>query len=123
MLVEKTRPMNTGTRSRKNLIRGSSTQVSVRELKARLLRYVARARAGEVIEVTSHGKAIAKLTGIASANAMGVARLVAIGAAQWHGGKPELGPGTRLAAGGRSLLDGVLESAVKADTMLPTLAM
>lgn len=101
--------MKTDTRTHKNLTRAATTQVSVRELKARLTRYVARARAGEVIEVTAHGKVIAQLTGIASANAKGVARLIAIGAAQWRGGKPELAPATRLADSGTSLGDSVVD--------------
>ena len=79
------------------------------ELKAGLSRYVARARAGEVIEVTSHDKPVARLIGIVTADAPGVARLLARGAAQWRGGKPMLGPAVRLATGGKALAEMVLE--------------
>ena len=101
--------MNNAMRNHKNLTRAASTQVSVRELKARLSRYVARARAGEVIEVTAHGKVVAQLTGIASPNATGLARLMAIGAVQWRGGKPDLAPAVRLTAVETSVGDSVIE--------------
>jgi prevent-host-death family protein len=79
------------------------------ELKAGLSRYVARARAGEVIEVTLHDKPVARLTGIASADAPGIARLLARGAAQWRGGRPTLTPAVLLGADGRSLSEVVRE--------------
>jgi prevent-host-death family protein len=84
-------------------------RIAMHELKAGLSRYVARARAGEVIEVTSHDKPVARLTGIASADAPGVARLLARGAAQWQGGKPALKAAVRLRATGKALAEMVLE--------------
>ena len=84
-------------------------KIAMNELKAGLSRYVARARAGEVIEVTSHDKPVARLTGIATAGAPGVARLLAGGAAQWHGGKPVLEPAVRLGTSGKALAEMVLE--------------
>jgi prevent-host-death family protein len=62
--------------------------VAIRELKASLSRVLARARAGEVIEVTSHNRPIARIVGIPDEAAGGVRRLVASGAAAWAGGKP-----------------------------------
>ncbi len=79
------------------------------DLKADLSRYVARARSGEVVEVTSHGKPVARLTGIAPADALGVARLLVRGAAQWRGGKPALAPAAQLGVNGKSLSAMVLE--------------
>jgi prevent-host-death family protein len=84
-------------------------KIAMNELKAGLSRYVARARAGEVIEVTSHDKPVARLIGIVTADAPGVARLLARGAAQWRGGKPTLKPAVRLGTSGKSLAEMVLE--------------
>ena len=39
-----------------------ASQVSVRELKTHLSEWLARAQAGEVVEVTSHRKPIARIT-------------------------------------------------------------
>jgi prevent-host-death family protein len=62
--------------------------VAIRELKASLSRVLARARAGEVIEITSHSRPIARIVGIPDDAADGLRRLVASGAATWAGGKP-----------------------------------
>jgi len=62
--------------------------VSIRELKAHLSQYLAEARAGKVIRVTSHRKEIARITGVPDANDDGLARLLAAGEARWRGGKP-----------------------------------
>jgi len=67
-------------------------KVAMSEFKAGLSRYVARARAGEVIELTSHAKPVARLVGIATEQPPGIQRLLATGAAQWAGGKPGLWP-------------------------------
>ena len=79
------------------------------QLKAGLSRYVARARAGEVIEVTSHDKPVARIVGIPATEPLGVARLIARGAAQWRGGKPAPQPAVRLLAGGKALSEMVRE--------------
>lgn len=65
-------------------------KVAMNEFKAGLSRYVARARAGEVIELTSHAKPVARLVGIAAEQPPGIQRLLSTGAAQWAGGKPAL---------------------------------
>ena len=78
-------------------------------LKAGLSRYVARARTGEVIEVTSHDKPVARLVGITTADAPGIERLLASGAAQWRGGKPVFKPAVRLGTIGKGLAEMVLE--------------
>jgi prevent-host-death family protein len=84
-------------------------RIAMHELKAGLSRYVAQARAGEVIEVTSHDRPVARLTGIASADAPGIARLLARGAAQWRGGRPALAPAVPLGSDGKSVAEIVLE--------------
>lgn len=77
-------------------------QVSMRELKSNLAKYVQQTRAGEPIEVTSHRKVVARISGVASADGSAASRLLAAGVATWEGGKPggaalELTPtGTRV---------------------------
>lgn len=78
-------------------------KVALHEIKASLTRCIARARAGEVIEITFHEQPVARIVGIAAGEASGIARLLASGAAQWRGGKPALGPAVRLVCGGQSL--------------------
>ena len=83
-------------------------EVSVREFKSHLSQYVVRAQAGQAIDLTSHRKVVARLVGVLPANSVGVARLVATGAASWQGGKP-VGAAFVLRSGGKSLSDLVQE--------------
>ena len=62
--------------------------VAVRELKASLSRVLSRAQHGEIIEVTSHNKPIARIIGIPEQAEAGLRRLIASGAVSWSGGKP-----------------------------------
>lgn len=75
-------------------------QVSIHELKSHLSQYVGKAQSGEVIELTSHRKVVARLVGVPPADSAGVARLLATGAASWQGGKPA-GAAFELQAGGK----------------------
>lgn len=84
-------------------------RTSMRELKAGLSRYIALARAGQVIEVSLRGKPVARIVGIPPAGVSGIDRLLATGAAQWTGGRPVLTPTVRLTRGGKSLSAMVLE--------------
>ena len=84
-------------------------RIAMHQLKAGLSRYMAQARAGEVIEVTSHDKPIARIIGIPSAEQPGVTRLLSRSAAQWSGGKPALQPAVKLGTGGKALSEMVLE--------------
>lgn len=84
-------------------------RIAMSELKAGLSRFVAQARAGEVIEITSHDKPVARIVGIPRTNQTGVTRLLAQGHAQWSGGKPLLQPAVTLNASGKSLSEIVLE--------------
>lgn len=83
-------------------------QVSIREFKAHLSRYLSQAQEGQALDVTSHRKVVARIVGVPAADSIGVARLVAGGAAQWAGGKP-VGAAIRLSPGGRSVSEIVLE--------------
>lgn len=83
-------------------------QVSIRELKAHLSAWLVRARAGEAIEVTSHRKVIARIQGVPEAAPASVAELVASGAAQWRGGKPQ-GAEVVLSEAGGCLSDLVMQ--------------
>lgn len=84
-------------------------QVAVRELKAGLSRLLARAQAGDVIEVTSHNTPIARIIGIPRDADEGLRAAVARGALSWNGGKPRLTPPVTLAAGGTPVSRMVLE--------------
>lgn len=83
-------------------------QVSIREFKAHLSRYLSQARQGQPLDVTSHHKVVARIVGVPAAESEGLARLVASGAAQWGGGKPA-GAAIRLSPAGRSVSEMVLE--------------
>lgn len=84
-------------------------KVAINQLKSGLSRYVAKARAGEVIEITSHDKPVARLVGVPITDSAGVARLIARGAATWGGGKPALHAPVSLSEGGKSSSELVLE--------------
>ncbi|MDP1610588.1 MAG: type II toxin-antitoxin system prevent-host-death family antitoxin [Sulfuritalea sp.] len=62
--------------------------IAVRELKASLSRVLSRAQGGEIIEVTSHNKPIARIVGIPLHAEAGLRGLIANGALSWNGGKP-----------------------------------
>jgi prevent-host-death family protein len=63
-------------------------QVSMRELKSHLAQYIKQARAGQAVEVTSHRKVVARLSGVPHTGDSPVSRLLTSGAAVWQGGKP-----------------------------------
>lgn len=63
--------------------------VSIREFKAHLSRYIAEARAGAPVEITSHRKVVARVIGVPGPAATGVEKLIASGAAEWQApGRP-----------------------------------
>ncbi|UHD14763.1 type II toxin-antitoxin system Phd/YefM family antitoxin [Thiocapsa bogorovii] len=82
--------------------------VSVRELKSRLAHYLAEARTGQPIEITSHRRVIARLTAVPNGDEQGIGRLLVSGAAQWSGGKPA-GADIRLSPDGPLLSELVQE--------------
>jgi len=83
-------------------------QVSIRELKAHLSRYLAQARQGTALEITSHRRVVARVTGVPEPSTPALAELIARGAAQWDGGKPQ-GAHITLSHGGISVSRIVLE--------------
>lgn len=62
--------------------------IAIRELKASLSRVLSRAQQGEIIEVTSHNKPIARIVGIPLQAEAGLRGLIASGTLSWSGGKP-----------------------------------
>lgn len=62
--------------------------VSMKEFKSHLSRYVGQARSGQLIELTSHRKVVARIVGVPPADSAGISRLFAAGIATWQGGKP-----------------------------------
>lgn len=63
-------------------------QVSMHEFKSHLSSYVSQAQSGQLIELTSHRKVVARLVGVPSTDSVGVSCLLAAGIATWQGGKP-----------------------------------
>ena len=82
--------------------------VSMQEFKSHLAQYVGQAQSGQVIELTSHRKVVARLVGVPTSDNEGIARLLATGRVSWQGGKP-VGAQLSLAPQGKSVSDMVLE--------------
>jgi len=83
--------------------------VGIRELKSGLSQVLAQAQAGEVIEVTSHNRPIARIVGIPAHADAGLRQLIASGAVTWAGGKPEFEPPLVLSSLGTPVSQMVLE--------------
>ena len=84
-------------------------QVPMREFKAALSRYLARARAGEVVEVTSHRRPIARIVGVADTGNSQLKSMLASGAATWNGKKPRFATPLTLSSKGKPVSRLVLE--------------
>ncbi|OAG26722.1 type II toxin-antitoxin system Phd/YefM family antitoxin [Thermodesulfatator autotrophicus] len=82
-------------------------QVSVRELKNNLSRYLRDVKQGKIIEVTYHRRLVAKLCP-AGEQKNGIEALMANGLATWDGGKPK-GGRVRPKISGKSVAERVLE--------------
>ena len=83
--------------------------VPVRELKASLSRVLSRAQRGEIIEVTSHNKPIARIIGIPEQAEAGLRRLIGSGAVSWSGGKPRHKLPVQMTSRGTSVSQMVLQ--------------
>lgn len=83
--------------------------VSMREFKSHLSQYIVRAQSGQLIELTSHRKVVARIVGVPPTENAGVARLLAAGVASWQGGKPK-GAALKLQTGGKPVSALVLEN-------------
>jgi prevent-host-death family protein len=78
--------------------------VPVRELKANLSEVLSRAQNGEIIEVTSHNKPVARIIGIPAADTHPLGELAADKSVTWNGKKPSFAKHLpQLSAGGKSL--------------------
>lgn len=89
-----------------------TSQVSVRELKAHLSQWLARAQAGELVEVTSHRRAIARLHGLkppmpAAAHPLQAAIDAVL--VSWNGNKPVIPTPIVLKGSGKLISEIVLE--------------
>jgi prevent-host-death family protein len=83
-------------------------QVSMREFKSHLSHYVSEAQSGQMIELTSHRKVVARIIGVPQAETTSVMRLLAAGVATWQGGKPT-GAALGLSERGKSVSAMILE--------------
>ena len=63
------------------------TTVGIRELKAHLSDYIARAKAGEVIVVTDRGEKDAQLSPVPVTTEERLKEMVRLGIAEWGGGR------------------------------------
>jgi prevent-host-death family protein len=87
-------------------------QVSVRELKTHLSEWLSRVQAGEVVEVTSHRKPIARITAVKSAEPTAtnpLQKAIDAGLISWNGRNPEIPPPVKLNDGGPLMSDIVIE--------------
>ncbi len=83
-------------------------RVSIQEFKSHLSQYVSQAQVGELIELTSHRKVVARLIGVPPSDAIGVNKLLTAGVASWQGGKPS-GASITLRANSKPISALVLE--------------
>ena len=80
-------------------------------MKSHLSRYVGQAQSGQLIELTSHRKVVARNVGVPSSSSTGVACMLAAGVATWQGGKPT-GAALKLQTHGKQISAMVLEDRV-----------
>ena len=80
----------------------------MQEFKSHLSHYVGEAQSGQLIELTSHRKVVARLIGVPAIDSTGLSCLLATGNASWQGGKPA-GAEFRLLAQGMPVSTLVLE--------------
>jgi len=65
-------------------------QISIRQLKDNLSKYLHLSQQGEMIVVTSHNRPVVRLAPIPVTENAGLQSLLASGLAQWNGQKPAL---------------------------------
>ena len=78
-------------------------KVAVRQLKVSLSKLLARAQSGEVIEVNSHQKPIARIVGIPKSSEEPLNSLILNGSLSWNDQKPTQEPPIQLLSPGKSL--------------------
>lgn len=89
-----------------------ASQVSVRDLKTHLSEWLGRVQAGEVVEVTSHRKPIARITAVKHADS-GISsplqKAIDAGLISWNGQKPVFPPPVKLRGQGKLVSEIVME--------------
>ena len=84
-------------------------EVSVRELKVHLSRYLRLVREGEPVLITSHAKPVARLEPVTPPTGGGpIERLASAPGVKWSGGKPQ-GARVRLGRGPGTASEAVLK--------------
>lgn len=89
-----------------------ASQVSVRDLKTHLSEWLGRVQAGEVVEVTSHRKPIARITALKPANSgitSPLQKAIDAGLISWNGQKPVFPPPVELRGQGKLVSEIVME--------------
>jgi prevent-host-death family protein len=89
-----------------------ASQVSVRDLKTHLSEWLGRVQAGEVVEVTSHRRPIARITAVnpaESTSSSPLQKAIDAGLISWNGQKPNLPPPVKLRGKGKLLSEIVIE--------------
>ena len=89
-----------------------ASQVSVRDLKTHLSEWLGRVQAGEVVEVTSHRKPIARITAVnpaESTSSSPLQKAIDAGLISWNGQKPNLPPPVKLRGKGTLLSEILIE--------------
>ena len=89
-----------------------TSQVSVRDLKTHLSAWLGRVQAGEVVEVTSHRKPIARITAVRQTQPVStnpLQKAIDAGIVSWNGQKPIFAPPVQLNDGGPLISDIVIE--------------
>ena len=89
-----------------------ASQVSVRDLKTHLSEWLARAQSGEVVEVTSYRKPIARITAVKPADSgitSPLQKAIDVGLISWNGEKPNLPPPVKLRGQVKLLSEIVIE--------------
>jgi prevent-host-death family protein len=92
-----------------------ASQVSVRDLKTHLSEWLGRVQAGEVVEVTSHRKPIARITAVKPANSgitSPLQKAIDAGLISWNGQKPVFPPPVKLRGQGKLVSEIVMEDRV-----------
>lgn len=89
-----------------------ASQVSVRDLKTHLSEWLARVQGGEVVEVTSHRKPIARITAVRQPDPCStnpLQKAIDAGVVTWKGQKPVFSPPVTLRGKGKLVSEIILE--------------
>ena len=89
-----------------------ASRVSVRDLKTHLSEWLGRVQAGEVVEVTSHRKPIARITAVRQSEPVStnpLQKAIDAGIVSWNGQKPVFPPPVKLRGEGKLVSEIVME--------------